>query len=421
MHRVPCASTLTHLAATPLIAAPDSPATEPPATSRWLVANLLAAIAYGLLSMTVCLPSMPQWTELFAASQAEVQLTFSSFVVAFGGAQLVYGPLSDRYGRRRLLVAGFALAALGSLACAMAGSLGALIAARFVQGAGAAAGMVLGRAMVQDFFQRAERPRIMAYTGMILGICPPLATLIGGQFHVHLGWRANFVLAALVALVLLASTSRLLPADAPGRRGEAHWLAEFFAAYATLLRLPAFLAYTAMLGMCTGTFYAFLAGVPVVLAGYGVGPATIGWFIMFPPLFYILGNFLVSRLVRHISNERLILYGQLTALTGIGIVLALALLGVRSPFAVAVPLALLGLGHGLMMPSTLAGTVSLVPALAGAAAAGAGLAQQLFGAVGGYAVGLVPHDGALNLALLMGCFMSLSLVCQVLLLPRGER
>ncbi|MEQ8660826.1 MAG: Bcr/CflA family efflux MFS transporter [Gammaproteobacteria bacterium] len=393
---------------------PDSPAPPP----RWLIANLLAAISYGLLSMTVCLPSMPQWTILFAATQAEVQLTFSSFVVAFGGAQLVYGPRSDRYGRRRLLGVGFLLALVGSLAGAYADSLAALVVARFVQGTGAAAGMVLGRAMVQDFFSAAERPRMMAYTGMILGVCPPLATLVGGQLHVQLGWRANFLLAALVAALLLVTTHRALPADVPRRSAGRHWLGEFFAAYVTLLRLRSFLGYSAMLAMCTGTFYAFLAGAPVVLAGYGVGPATIGWFIMFPPSCYILGNFLVSRLVRRISDDRLMLLGQLTALCGIGIVLVLALADVRSPFAVAAPLALLGLGHGLMMPSTLAGTVSLVPALAGAAAAGGGLAQQLFGAVGGYLVGLVPHDSAVNLALLMGLFMSLSLVSQRLLLPR---
>ncbi|MEQ8495238.1 MAG: MFS transporter, partial [Gammaproteobacteria bacterium] len=300
-------------------AASDPPIPSPPA-SRWLIANLLAAISYGLLSMTVCLPSMPEWTAQFAATQADVQLTFSSFVVAFGAAQLVYGPLSDRYGRRRLLGAGFLLALAGSLAGALADSLAMLVAARFVQGAGAAAGMVLGRAMVQDFFSGADRPRVMAYTGMILGVCPPLATLVGGQVHVYIGWRANFVLAALLAALLLVTTRLALPAEA--RRAPAgHWFGEFLAAYATLLRLPAFLGYTAMLAMCTGTFYAFLAGAPVVLAGYGVGPATIGWFIMFPPSCYILGNFLVSRLVRHMSDHRLMLLGQFTALSGIGIVL----------------------------------------------------------------------------------------------------
>ena len=148
-----------------------NPATEspaPPAPRRLLVATLLAAVAYGLLAMTVCLPSMPAWASLFGVGQGSVQLTFSAFVVAFGGAQIFYGPLSDRHGRRFLLLLGFTLAALGSLACALASSLPWLVAARALQGIGAAAGMVIGRAMVQDYFSGAERPRMMAYTGMCL-------------------------------------------------------------------------------------------------------------------------------------------------------------------------------------------------------------------------------------------------------------
>ena len=160
----------------------------------------------------------------------------------------------------------------------------------------------------------------------------------------------------------------------------------------------------------------FLAGVPVVLTNYGVGPAAIGWYIIFPPICYIAGNFLTSRLLRHTSETRLMFLGHATTLCGIAVSLLLAWFGVRSPFAVVAPLALLGLGHGLLMPSTLAGTVSLVPALAGAAAAGAGLAQQFFGAFGAYVVGLFRHDDAINLGLLMFLFMSVSLTAQTVLI-----
>ena len=109
---------------------------------RLLIATLLASVAYGLLAMTVCLPSMPSWAKLFGVGQGSVQLTFSAFVVAYGGAQVFYGPLSDRHGRRRLLLFGYALAALGSLACALAHNLPMLIAARALQGVGAAAGLI---------------------------------------------------------------------------------------------------------------------------------------------------------------------------------------------------------------------------------------------------------------------------------------
>ncbi|MGR8919469.1 MAG: Bcr/CflA family efflux MFS transporter [Gammaproteobacteria bacterium] len=379
---------------------------------RLLLSGLLGSIGFGLFCMTLCLPSLPSWTSLFDASRAEVQLSFSAFVIAFGGAQVIYGPLSDRYGRRRLLLAGFALAALGAAAGALAASLEALVAARFLQGAGAAAGIVIGRAMVQDLYAGGDRTRVMAYVGMVMGLCPPVATIVGGQLHVHFGWQANFVLMAAAALLLFLVVWREVPRTAPVVDDSRHWLVDMLHAYARLARLGSFLAYVAILSFGTATFYIFLAGAPAVMAGYGVGPAEIGWFIAFVPLSYIAGSFVTVRLAHRLSELELMFRGQCLSALGIALVLALAVAGVHSPFAVAMPLALLGAGHGLLMPPTLAGTVSLVPALAGAAAAVAGLTQQLLGAFGGYAVGLMPHDTAAGMAALMLAFSLLSFAAQ---------
>lgn len=388
--------------------------TAPPDAPRALViATLLASVAFGLLAMTICLPSMPGWAAQFGATQGQVQLSFSAFVVAYGGAQIFYGPLSDRHGRRRLLLLGYALAAAGSLACALAPGLTWLIAARALQGLGAAAGMVIGRAMVQDFFSGAERPRIMAYTGMVLGLCPPSATLIGGQLHEQLGWRVNFGVMLVLAVVLLALTWRVLPVTPPRADLSSHWLREMAESYRALARRRVFLGYALILAMCTGSFYVFLAGAPLVLASYGVGPGRIGWFIMAVPLSYIAGNFTVSRLLSVTSEARLALAGQVCACLGTALVLTLALAGLHAPLALALPLTLLGFGHGLLMPSTLAGTLGVIPALAGSAVAASGLGQQLFGAVGGWAVGLVHHRHAAPMAVMMLACMSISLVTQL--------
>lgn len=358
---------------------------------------------------------MPEWGGVFAASQASVQLSFSIYVIAFGAMQVIYGPLSDRYGRRRLLLLGFALAVLGSVACAIAPNLPALTVARFIQGAGTGAGMVLGRAMVQDHFGGVDRARVMAYIGMAMGLCAPLATIVGGQVHVYFGWRANFVLTAVLAMVLIVTTLYVLPADARPTAARTHWLREILDAYKHLARVPAYIAYAGILALSTGTFYVYLAGVPLVLANYGVGPGAVGFFIMVVPLSYIAGNFLTSRLVRRFNETQLMLTGQCVAIIGIGLVLVFALYGVRSPFAIAAPLILLGLGQGLLTPSLIAGTVSVVPALAGAGAGAAGLAQQLSGAFGGYAIGLFENDSAVALAVLMMSFMVAALVGQFFL------
>jgi DHA1 family bicyclomycin/chloramphenicol resistance-like MFS transporter len=385
-----------------------------------LVANLVAQLAFGLLAMTICIPSMQEWGAIFGSSQAAVQLTFSGYVVAYGGLQLLYGPLSDRLGRKKILLLGLALGGLGSALAALAGDIAMLTAARVLQGAGCAAGMVVGRAMVQDLFDGPERTRVMAYIGMAMGVCPPLATIIGGQLHVRLGWQANFVLMAGLAVLLFIAAWRGLP-DHPKTTEpqEVHWLREMASSYARLAREPGFLLYVALLSMTTATFYAFLAGAPIVLGSYGVGPAGIGYHIMFVPLAYIVGNYLTTHLVHRVGERAVMRLGQGSSLAGIALMLALALAGVDTPLALSLPLLLLGMGHGLLVPPTLIGTVGLLPALAGAAAAVAGLAQQLMGAVGGFVVGLVPHDGAVNLGWLM-LGLSLSAAVAMALLQRGQ-
>lgn len=382
----------------------------------WLITNLLAQIAFGLLAMTICLPSMQEWGAIFQADQAAVQLTFSAYVVAYGGLQLVYGPLSDRHGRKNVLLVGLVLAIIGSLLAALSPDLPSLTAARFLQGAGAAATMVVGRSMVQDLFQGAERTRVMAYIGMVLGMCPPLATVIGGQLHVRLGWQSNFVLITGLAVLMFVAAWRGLPNRPPlrseGDSAQTHWLLAMGRAYARLAREPAFLLYAAILSLSTATFYAFLAGAPIVLRSYGVGPDGVGWYIMCVPMAYIVGNFLTSRWVREKGERRVMQIGQAAAVTGLVLLLALGFAGLKTPLAFSLPLILLGLGHGLLVPPSISGTVGLIPALAGAAAAAAGLVQQLMGAFGGYAVGLVSHDGAVNLGLLMMGFTLCALAAQ---------
>ena len=375
--------------------------------------NLLAQLALGLIAMTICLPSMQEWGALFGASQARVRLTFSAFVVAYGVCQLVYGPLSDRYGRKVVLVTGLAILAAGSLIAAMAQSLDVLIAARVLQGVGSAAGSVVGRAMVQDRFAGSQRTKVMAYVGMAMGLSPPLAAVIGGQMHVRFGWAGNFMLVAVVALVMLVAAWRGLPGRTTASPQRGHWLGGMLSAYASLLRQQSLLLYVLILCMSTAAFYVFLSGAPIVLRSYGVGPDGVGWYLMAVPLAYVTGNFLTSRLI-HGKGERWVMaLGQIATVAGLALMLGLALLGVDSPLAFSVPLILLafsvplmllGMGHGFLVPPSLAGTVGVVPALAGSAAALAGLTQQLMGALGAYSVGLVSHQGSRNLGLLMPGF-----------------
>lgn len=368
-------------------------------------AHLIAQMAYGLVAMTICLPSTQEWGAIFGATPAAVALTFSGFVLTYGALQLVYGPLSDRLGRRPLLLVGLAIAVAASLAGALANSIERLIAARVVQGAGCAACMVLGRAAVQDLFTGPERTRVMAYVGMAMGLCPPLATVIGGQLHAYIGWQANFVLLAVIGAGLFATAWTAMPrARAAGGGVEGHWLRAMGVSYARLMRERAVVLNTLILSMTAGGFYAYLAGAPLVLHDYGIGPAEVGFYIMVPPLSYIAGNFLASRLAHRLGELRMMAAGQAAAVLGIVLMLALAAWGLRSGWAFVLPLILLGIGHGLLIPPTLAATVGAIPALAGGAAALAGVVQQVIGAFGGLAAGWVIHGGAVGLGALMLAF-----------------
>jgi len=402
---------------------PDAPSpTRATALSpRARSALLIALIAYGLVTMTICLPSMQEWGAIFDASPGAVQLSFSAFVLAFGVLQLVYGPLSDRLGRRRLMIVGLAVAGLASIAGAFATTIEALVAARALQGAGCAACAVLGRAAVQDLFAGPERTRVMAHVGMAMGLCPPLATVIGGQLHARVGWQANFALLAVLAGLLCVAVLRGLPADDARPAPRAHWLHEMGAAYARLARERTFVLNVAVLSLSVAAFYAFLAGAPLVLGSYGIGPADVGFFVMLVPLSYVLGNYLASRLARLGLEAGMRTAGQALSVAGIVAMVALALLGWRSGLAFAVPLMLLGIGHGLLIPPTLAATVGLLPALAGAAAGIAGVMQQFAGAFAGYAVGWVPQDGPVGLGLLMLAFTLAAWAAQRGPSPRSAR
>lgn len=378
-----------------------------------LTVNLVAQLALGLTAMTIILPSMQEWAAIFGSTQAAVQLTFSAYVVAYGLLQLVHGPLSDRIGRKKVLLFGLAVTVLGSLMAVFAPDLPTLIAARVVQGMGCAAGMVVGRALVQDLYGIRERTRVMAYVGMTMGLVPPLATVVGGQLHVHLGWRANFVVITVLAMCLFVAAWRGLPDHQETTRGQPHWLRAMLSAYARLGREPVFILYVIVVSMTTSTFYAFLAGAPIVLGSLGVRPDGVGFYIMVAPLSYIFGNFLTSRLSHHVADAHMMWIGQGLAAIGVALVALLAMAGVNTPLAFALPTILLGIGHGLLVPPALAGTVGLLPALAGAAAAVTGLMQQMLGAVGGFAVGLLAPADARNLGLLMLGLVIVGVIAQV--------
>lgn len=387
------------------------------APSRRLTFVLVGNVAIGLMAMTICLPAMLDWGAVFGAGRAAVQATYGTFLVTFAVGQLVTGPLSDRVGRRPVLLGGLVLFVVASLGLASAGSIEAIILGRAAQGAGACATIVVARALVQDLFEGADRTRVLAYTGIAMGVTGPMGAVTGGYIHVQFGWQATFLLTAALGAALMAATARVVRAKprplAAGRR-----LDGVFGGYLRLLRSPVFIAYVVSAAGCTATFYAYLGGAPMVLGDLGVATESVGWYLFFCSGAYTAGNWLTSRLARRLSDHSLIGLGNASALIGAVAVLAVAFSGNSVALAFVAPVLLMGLGHGLIQPAALKGATGVSAGDAGSAAAVSGALMQGGGAVAGYALGLLPVLDQTSMAVIMLITTLISAFAALPLIPR---
>src|SRR5260221_3984882 len=261
---------------TPLGSAPGSAAiggafcamAEPPQSGRLRpdsVAGtvlLTALAAIGFFSVSIYTPSMPSLVADFHTRPAMVKLTLSLFLVGFAVAQLVYGPLSDRFGRRPVLVAGLAVYVVGSLACAVAPSIDAMIAGRFLQAVGACAGPVLGRAVVRDVHGREGTARVLAWIGAATTLSPAIGPTLGRSLHVWFGLRAHFLLLAIFGAALLATAWRLLGETNRQLDPVAIGLASMAGNYRRLLTDRLYLGYM-LSGSCIyAGLYSWIAAAP---------------------------------------------------------------------------------------------------------------------------------------------------------------
>jgi MFS transporter, DHA1 family, multidrug resistance protein len=344
---------------------------------------LLAMLtALGPLSMDMYLPSLPDIARALDAPIARTQLTISSYLVGFALGQMIYGPLSDRYGRRPVLLAAITLYLASTLACAASQSVDLLIAARLLQGVSGSGAIVLTRAIVRDVHSGVQAARELSLMGSISAIAPIVGPMIGGLLQTGFGWRANFFCMSAGGLIALVVAARLLP-ETLVRSNRATSLS-FFAmvrGYGAVVRHRGFLVY---LGIITTTYaglFAWVAGASVVLQDvYGLSAVTFGFTFALGAAGYMAGAMLATRLVLRLGLDRTIGVGVLVITAG-GLALALAVAtGVPGLWLVAA-MALYLAGVGLAMPQAMAGALTPFPDRAGTAASLMGLVQQAVAAI----------------------------------------
>jgi DHA1 family bicyclomycin/chloramphenicol resistance-like MFS transporter len=374
---------------------------------------LLAAItALAPFSLQIFLPALPAIQASFAVAPGIVQLALSLSILANAVANLVYGPLSDRFGRRPVLLVGLAAFIAGSLGCALAPSIELLIIARIVQSIGSAAGMVLARAMVRDLYDRERSASIIAYLTMAMVVAPMLAPTIGAVLLDVASWRAIFFLATAIGVALVWP---ILLTLAETRPPEAASSGSPFAGAGALLRSGPFWSYVlqSTFGICV--FFAFIAGAPYFMMNVlGRRATEYGlWFILVSAAF-MAGNLVAGRFSARIGLDRMVLAGALLAVTGAGLALALLLGGAWTPLALFGPMMAVGLGNGFSVPNAQAGAVSVQPLLAGTASGIAGFSQMFVAALVSQAVGMLQNGTPYPMAGFMAGCAVLSLVGFVL-------
>jgi DHA1 family bicyclomycin/chloramphenicol resistance-like MFS transporter len=339
-----------------------------------LTALLALLTAVGPLSIDLYLPSLPSIGEALTASPSVVGLTISFYLVGFAIGQVVYGPLSDRLGRKPALLAALTIFCVASLACAVAPSIKTLIGARMLQASGAAGSIVLARAVVRDLYEGPRAGRELSLMAAIMGLAPIVAPLIGGVLQTAFGWRACFMFIVAVGIVAMAATYWLLPETL---RPRAYRSAGLVSSLAVVARNRATLAYVGIIATGFGGLFAYISGAPFVLQDLlGLSPIGFGVSFAISSVGYMSGTALAAKTVTRVGLDRTIAWGVAAQAAG-----GLALVGATAlaPGAVAgifLPMTLYLFGLGLSMPQAMAAALQPFPDRAGAASSLIGCVQQ---------------------------------------------
>ncbi len=368
----------------------DSPLIARP--PLWLLVGISSC---GPFALNVFIPSLPRLAEAFESSYGTAQLALTLFLVGVAVGQLVYGPFSDSYGRRPVLLVGLTLGLAGSLACLFATSMEGLLAGRFAQAFGSCAGLVLARAIVRDLHSRDRAASEIAYVTMGMSLMPMVAPSIGGLLDEHFSWRASFaVILVFVAAVTVAAALRC-PETNHNRIANVE-MGQLVRGWTSLVRSRAFLGYTLAMTCNTMSFFCFLVAAPYLMVSVlGRPPSEYGFWFAGCALGYLFGNYATGRYSQRIGLDRMARLGNALTFPGLVFGLVWAFFFELQVWALFVPIFVIGFCHGLSQPNLIAGAVSVNPRLAGSASGLLGCFQMSLGALATFVIGHL-QDGTMR-------------------------
>jgi DHA1 family bicyclomycin/chloramphenicol resistance-like MFS transporter len=388
-----------------------------------LLLLLMATTAIGPTSLNILVPAVPELSHQFGTPPTTMQLTVSLFLIGLAVAQLVMGPLSDRFGRRPVMLGGLALTVFASLMAIVMPTVESVIAARVLQAIGASAGIVVARAIIRDLFDRERAASVLGLVATVMVAAPTLGPLIGGLLETFFRWQAIFIFTALTALAVALWAAATLP-ETRGLNAPAEQREGFWRDLLQLARSRVFIGYVLVASFGSSTFFVFLGGTPhIMVTLMGRTSAEYGLWFAASSVGYMAGNFAASRLAMRHGIHPLIFWGIVFEIVGVALATALAATAHDyGPVIVFAPQLIISFGNGLLLPGAIAGATSVRPQAAGTAAGIIGCAQMGIGAaVVQYAARLLADaTSALPMAVLMAV-MVVGLTLSFALLGRRSR
>lgn len=392
-----------------------APARTPPGT-----VTLICLTGVTTISLNMFLPSLVNIASDFDAEYALVSLSVAGYLAVTAVLQIIIGPLSDRYGRRPVLLGAVALFAVASLGCFLAQTIWQFLAFRLLQGA-IIAGAALSRVIVHDVFPPGRAAAMLGHIAMVMAVAPMLGPMIGGFLDTLFGWRASFMTFALMGGAILVLVWRDVGET---NAAPSNTFLTQARAYPALLRSVPFWGNAGCMAFSTGAFFAFVAGVPLVAdVSFELSSGMLGIYMGSITGGFMLGSFGASRLAGRWPLARVMLAGRIVACLGLTCGLALIGAGYLHEFILFGSTIFVGMGNGITMPASSVGTMAVRPDLAGTASGLSGALTVAAGAVLTWIAGSVVTgaNSAMALLVLMFATTALSLACALLVLTLERR
>lgn len=350
----------------------------------------------GLIGSDIYLPMLPEIGAIYGKTVSQAQLTLSIYLLGLSVSQLFYGPLTDKFGRKRIVSIGIIIYLISSISCALSISFSQLLISRFFQAVGACSGLVIGRAIISDIYDKQEAGKIFSTIFPFVGMSPAIAPAIGGVIGLYLGWRANFWFLALFCSILILLISFFL--QETSRVSKSIHSINILKNYLKLLSTFKFWAY--VFGPCFGyaVYFGYITESPFIFSSFGFRPDELGFLYISLSITYVIGNLTGKRMLKKKSLDHCLMFGYLVFVLGGGAMLITSIFHLFPLISMIIGASILTLANGFLLPLGTAGVVTNFAEYSGTASGLLGFLQLGTAAITAAIINTISHVSIAGLA-----------------------